>query len=157
MFVYICIHRIYSFYIYIKGMSGHVTEQLKLCIFLKSSLFVAFLWTHFKIRKKSLSNSEIPGGLFFSHFLNTFILVLAFFPNKQKKTPTHSGSCVSSETAALSTGNQPPSYDFFYLTHNTRGSSPVLVEPAFLCGSGIAGKGVNKLEGKHELDRKSVV
>lgn len=53
LFVYICIHGIYSFYIYRKGMSGHVSKQPKLWIFLKSSLFVAFLWTHFKIRKNS--------------------------------------------------------------------------------------------------------
>lgn len=72
-------------------MSGHVTKQLKFCIFLK---FCSFFMNTFQHEKKSLGKSEIPGRFsfltFFEHFypgFSTLFKQRKKYSNKQTKPP----------------------------------------------------------------------
>lgn len=88
--LYVCVYMhtqsIFLLYIYKRNVRAcyRAAESLH---FLKSSLFVAFLWTHFKIRKKSLSNSEIAGGFSFLTFFEHFYPGFSIFSKQTKKTP----------------------------------------------------------------------
>lgn len=68
-----------------------------------------FIFFSLQNKKKLLSNSEIPEWVLC--FLTTFNLFFSTHFKQTKKPPTHSGSHFSNETAALSIGNQAPSYE----------------------------------------------